>query len=131
MADENLSSASAEAVAALRAALSPPWTVTLRDAPPGRVSVQVDHPLTTPHGLNFADDDGDKSRFIEEFLASREVSVLADAPAQTPHARLIRRLRNVGAANRWSAEMVEVLAVVLADEGVLTDAEGKWLEVAG
>jgi len=95
MTEGKLSPAADTVVAALRAALPSPWTVTLRDAPLGRVSVQVDHPRTTPHGLNFADDDSDKSRFIEEFLASREVRVIANAPTETPNARLIRRLRNV------------------------------------
>ncbi|HEY2372264.1 MAG TPA: hypothetical protein VGH82_06915 [Gaiellaceae bacterium] len=90
-----------------------------------------EHPLTTPHVVNFADDRGDKTRFIEDVLAYREVKVLAAAPTETPHARLIRRLRNVAVANGWSMQIVEVLAAVLADEGVLTDAEGEWLEATG
>ena len=131
VAEGKLTAEAETAVAALRAALPAPWAVTLRDAPPGRVSVQLDHPLTTPHVVNFADDGKDKTRLIEDVLAHREVRLLADAPSETPNARLIRRLRNVAVANGWSAQIVEVLAAVLADEGVLTDAEGEWLEAAG
>ena len=127
MTDRRYGATAEAAIATLRAALGPPWRVTVRDAPAGRASIEVAHPLTTPHGLDFDDDDRDHLRFIESFLGCREIRILAEAPEAVPHARLIRRLRDVAAANEWSTDMLAVLAVVLADQDVLTAEEGGWL----
>jgi hypothetical protein len=78
------------------------------------VAVEIAHPLTTPHGLNFPDDGNDHMPFVQSILGLREVAVLAQAPEDAPHARLIERLRDVAAANDWSAHVVATLALVLA-----------------
>ena len=63
----------------------------------------------------FPDDGRDDARFIEDCLSWREIEILANAPAEIPHAPLIQRLRDVARANGWSREVVAVLPVVLAD----------------
>jgi hypothetical protein len=93
------------------------WTVeaTVSQMAP-RFSVSFEHPLTSDVVLSL-DSEQDYRGAVERFLASPEFDVVAKAPSDTPHARLIRAIRENAKGMDWPPSVIERLALILGLEG--------------
>ena len=106
------------------------WEVETTLTPAG-VHIEVDHPLSSPYGFNFRNDASDHLPYVRSSLLGREFFTIAARPEDIPHADLLKRLREVAAANRWDPKVLAVLAQVLESQSLLTTEESEWLESAG
>lgn len=127
----SLRDSSNAAVFRIRRALEPHgWSVDVEHSA-GRVYLTVDHCLSTPYGLGFANDGSDHTDFISDFLLAPEFSFVERRPEEISHASLLKKIRQAGQANLWDSSVIVVLARVLRSEGLLTRVEADWLSTAG
>lgn len=107
------------------------WEVTEGYAGESTFSIDIRHALTSDHAFVFDNEDADKTRFLERCLSQREFRVIASRPPEIEHESLLRKLRACAQGFRWEHTEVATVARMLRNEGVLTDAEAEWLELAG
>src|SRR5207249_2671615 len=108
------------------------WTISLESFG-GYFGLQLEHPLTTARGVFFdTNATYDESLvFLEKTLSRREFDMIAKRPRDMPHASLVGRFRQAAQANRWTSDVLAIVARVLRHEAVLTHEESAWLELAG
>jgi hypothetical protein len=106
------------------------WTITPTEYEVS-FDIGMEHPLTSPFGVNFPNDDEDHSDFVTRSLDKREFRVIAARPQEVPHASLIQKVRTAAQVGRWDADVVATVARILRHESLLTAAEAEWLEIAG
>lgn len=129
---DKLTDQSQRSIERIRRATEPyGWTVTasLRN---GHVGVTCTHDLSEQHTIGFANDEDSHAEFVERCLAHREFAVIASRPDEMPHVSLVRKLRRAASRGTiWDEHGLEMVAMILGGEGVLTQAEAAWLEAAG
>jgi hypothetical protein len=106
------------------------WIVEARVSRPPRFSLAFQHPLTSDTSVSL-DSTKDYRRTLERFLGSSEFDLVANAPRDVPHARLIRAIRENAKGFEWPPSVTERLALIFELEGILTPEEARWLDTAG
>jgi hypothetical protein len=115
----------------LKEALAPHgWTVTDASSIPyaDGWAVRFEHELTTEKISHFSREPTDKE--AAGVLEDREFHLIAQRPEMV-HASLIGGIRRSSLALGLHKNGVEVIALVLRNEGVLTEDEADWLYRAG
>lgn len=104
------------------------WSVVLQHHP-AAYEFRFDHPLSQGVGYALLKTQAQDARTkVERFLEQEpEFSIISAKPIEAPHAHIIRGFRAAASNFSWDPPVLEQIAWVLLELGVLDPAEAEWL----
>ncbi len=94
------------------------------------VSVELNHPVSMPHGFGFLRDT-DHAAFLDRVPSNPEFEVVKRRPRRRKNWSLLQALRQAARVNRWDREVLTTVALVLQSQKILSSREATWLMEAG
>jgi hypothetical protein len=106
------------------------WRVEVRSSS-ADIEIDLEHPASTRYEINLLRGNRDNACFLDRVFGHREFRVVASRPTEMPHTKLLRDLRRVAQARTWPEHGLVLVAGVLAENDLLSEAEAEWLAAAG